>query len=58
MSIATAFQKVEKSLEKEILAFFQLLGASEAPEEWECTHAPAETARDERPRNSSQPPAH
>lgn len=58
MSIATAFQKVEKSLEKEILAFFQLLGASEAPEEWECKPPPAEPVSAEHPRNPAPPPAH
>jgi len=34
MQVATALKTIEKSVEKELLAFFQLLGASEAPEEW------------------------
>lgn len=36
MSLATTIQKVEETVEKDILAFFRMLGASETPEEWEC----------------------
>lgn len=45
MSLATTFQKVEETVEKDILAFFHMLGASEAPEEWEC--APPKAANPE-----------
>lgn len=35
MQLVSQFKTVEKSVEKEILAFFSLIGASETPEEWE-----------------------
>jgi len=43
MSLATTIQKVEETVEKDILAFFRMLGASEAPEEWECAPPKAAT---------------
>lgn len=42
MQVATALKTIEKNMEKELLAFFQLLGASEAPEEWHINQRIAE----------------
>lgn len=37
MQIANRLKAVEQNVEKEVLAFFRLMGASEAPEEWESS---------------------
>ena len=39
MSLATTLQKVEECIERDVLDFFRLLGASEAPEDWDCPAA-------------------
>lgn len=43
MQVAAALKTIEKNVEKELLAFFQLLGASEAPEEWYINQRIAES---------------
>lgn len=45
MQVATALKTIEKNVEKELLVFFQLLGASEAPEEWHLNQQSAEKGR-------------
>lgn len=45
MQVTTALKTIEKSVEKELLAFFQLLGASEAPEEWYINQGIVENER-------------
>lgn len=39
MSLATTLQKVEECIERDVLDFFRLLGASEAPGDWDCPAA-------------------
>lgn len=39
MRVTTTLKVIEKSMEKEVLEFFQLLGASEAPEDWHVSDA-------------------
>ena len=45
MSLATTLQKVEECIERDVLDFFRLLGASEAPEDWDCPAAAQEGVR-------------
>lgn len=45
MQVANALKTIEKNVEKELLTFFQLLGASEAPEEWHTNQRIAENDR-------------
>lgn len=42
MQVTNALKTIEKNVEKELLTFFQLLGASEAPEEWYTNQCIAE----------------
>lgn len=39
MSLATTLQKAEECIERDVLDFFRLLSASEAPEDWDCPAA-------------------
>lgn len=39
MRVATTLKIIEKSMEKEVLEFFQLLGANETPEDWHVDDA-------------------
>lgn len=39
MRVTSTLKSIEKNMEKEVLEFFQLLGASEAPEDWQVGDA-------------------
>ena len=42
MQLISQLKTMERSVEKEIMAFFSLIGASEVPEEWEfCNVSPS-----------------
>ena len=55
MQLVSRLKKVEESMEKEVKAFFRLVGASEAPEEWESCSHPQDSPRDQEKKGAADP---
>lgn len=55
MRVAATLKTIEKNMEKEVLEFFQLLGASETPEDWRVGDARYPVKNHDREKKPAQP---
>lgn len=55
MRMTNSLKALEKTMEKEVLTFFTLLGAGEAPEDWQATGQPLPEPESDRKAETTAP---